>query len=204
MMFSIRTFHVRQMGGQSLSRTQIVYRFQLRNVEVSWDYGRFTSIMHGVHPLFPWFNTQLGNCRLCRWSSTSDSLLDLPFFRSPSYRGQLGQASEEVQSALAPYALLVMCLRPFIILSRRVQALLNDRRTSPRRRSSLGNRTSGLEIKKTTLAFWHLTGIREHGKGGDHIGEAVLLCLSTIWTAIVSHGGEDKFKKPVAVKMEQL
>ena len=47
-------------------------------------------------------------------------LLDLPFFKTPSYRGsafpldQLGQASEEVQSALAPYALLAMCLRPFI------------------------------------------------------------------------------------------
>jgi len=47
-----------------------------------------------------------------------------------------------------------------------------------------------------------LTGTREHGRGGDHIGEAVLLCLSTIGTALVSHCGEED-KKPVAVKMEQ-
>jgi len=86
--------------------------------------------------------------------------------------------------------------------------LQNDRRTLLRRRSSLGHRISGLKIKKNNISLLtpaHVhTGIREHGRGGDHIGEAVLLCLSTIGTALVSHcGEEDKFKKPVAVRMEQ-
>lgn len=142
-------------------------------------------------------------------------LLDLPFFKTPSYRGsvfpldQLGQASEEVQSALAPYALLAMCLRPFIrnIISSGLGVAKRQKDFAKTqvfpRKSNKWTQNQKNNISLLTPAHV-LTGIREHGKSGDHTGEAVLLCLSTIGTALVSHcGEEDKFKKPVAVKMEQ-
>jgi len=142
-------------------------------------------------------------------------LLHLPFFRTPSYRGsvfpldQLGQASEEVQSVLAPYALLAMCLRPFI------RNIISSGLGVAKRQKDFANMqvfsrksnkwTQGQKHNISLLTPAHvLTGIREYGKSGDRLGEAVLLCLSTIGTALVSHcGEEDKSKKPVAVKTEQ-
>jgi len=141
-------------------------------------------------------------------------LLHLPFFKTPSHRGsifpldQLGQASEEVQSVLAPYALLAMCLRPFIrnIISsglgvaKRQKDFVKTQVLA--RKSNKWNQDQKNNISLLTPAHV-LTGIREHGKSGDHIGKVVFLCLSTIGTAIVSHCEEDKFKKPVAEKMEE-
>jgi len=102
-----------------------------------------------------------------------------------------------------------MCLRPFIciIIS---SGLGIAKRQKDFAKTQVFPRTSNKwtqdqknNISLLTPAHVH-TGIREHGRGGDHIGEAVLLCMSTIGTALVSHcGEEDKFKKPVAVRMEQ-
>jgi hypothetical protein len=142
--------------------------------------------------------------------------LDLPLFKPPSNCGsglpldQLGQTPREVDSELAPYSLITMCLRPFIrniILSgldvaKRQKGFANSQ-VFPRKASRKGAQDHESNVSLLTPA--HLvTGIRGHGRSRDPTDEAVLLCLSRLGTAFSSRqDDEGAFGKPAVVKKEQ-
>lgn len=143
--------------------------------------------------------------------------LRLPCFAIPSSResefplDELGQTHAEVESTLAPYSFLALCLRPFIrnvVLSgldvAKRQKGIAIAQAIPRKASKKELQDQISNISLLTPAHI-LTGIRKHSRSGDRTDEAVLLCLSSIGTTFEPRQkeGDNVPKKPVAVKMEQ-
>lgn len=145
---------------------------------------------------------------LCLSSFDSGSGRDSPFPLD-----HVGQTPAEIENKLAPYSMLAMLLGPFI--RRIVLPGLDVAKTQKKAvTGSLSSRAAskkvvsdnGLDVSLLTPTHI-LTGIRNRGRdsvpGNDGVGEAILLCLSSLGTPF-SCRLSDVPKKQATVKAEQL